>query len=173
MRADYLPEPGRSELQAALLEYAKTRIVPEDGQLGRSEQVYAFLATSLESQAKLWPLTLQVTSDPVSEPTKYFVASAVNDVLDAHLDRMQILSVPVSDAAKGMMLFCAVVTLLLLGNRAGLAGRPLTWRTFVFAGFLFIVMTMIIDLQRGDDGLMRLDDGPLQATISEMEIALS
>ncbi len=172
LRADYLPEAGRNELQEALLDYAKTRVVPADGQLNNAAKVYAFLETSLQSQSRLWPITLAATADPVSDPTKYFVAGAVNEVLDAHLERMQILSVPVSDAAKGMMLVCAVVTLALLGNRAGLAGRPLTWRTFVFSGFLFIVMTMVIDLQRGDDGLMRLDDGPLQATISEMEASL-
>lgn len=127
LRADYLSEPGRSHLQVALLEYAKTRVVPEDGQLNSlnsKERVYEFLQASMQAQARLWPTMLEATADPVPEPTKFFMAGAVNDVLDAHLGRMQLLSVPVSDAAKGMMLICAVATLVLLGNRAGLAGRP-------------------------------------------------
>ena len=173
LRADYLPEPGRIELKAALLDYAKTRVLPEDGQLNSTEKVYEFLQESMQAQSRLWPLTLEATTDPVPEATKFFIAGAINDVLDSHLERMQLLSVPVSDAAKGMMLICAVATLILLGNRAGLAGRPLTWRTFVFAGFLFFVMTMVIDLQRGEDGLIRLDDGSLLATIAEMELSLA
>jgi hypothetical protein len=79
LRADYLGEPGRTELKVAILEYTKTRVMPGDGKLDTVEKVQLFLQTSLKSQAKLWPLTLQVTADPLPQPMKIFVAGAVNN----------------------------------------------------------------------------------------------
>lgn len=173
LRADYLPEPGRADLQSALLDYARSRVVPEEGRLGSAEALRAFIGESLQLQARLWPLTLEATADPVPPPIKSFAAGAVNEVLDAHLARMQTLSAPVANITQGMMLSIAVVALFLLGNRAGIAGRPLTWRTFVFAYSLFAVMVTITDVQRATEGFVRLNDSNLRATIFDMEQALA
>ena len=170
-RADYLPEPGRTALQTALLDYAKTRRVPA-GLANTADAVLAFVDTSLREQAKLWPLTLDATAHPVPPPIQTFVAGAVNDVLDAHLFRMQSISTPITEATNNMVLAAAVLALFLLGNRAGMLGRSLTWRTFVLSGSLFVVMMTIIDTQRGHEGLIRIDDSTLGATIFDMQQAL-
>jgi hypothetical protein len=172
LRADYLPEPGRTALQSAILDYAKTRVTPGGGMLDSLEKVQAFLDTSLRAQSRLWPLMLEATADPVPAPIQSFVASAMNGALDAHLYRMQTLSVPVSEVVYLMMLVAAVTALFLIGSTSGLDGRPLTTRTFLFAGILFVVMITIIDTQRGSEGLIRIDDSPLRATIFDMEQAL-
>jgi len=172
LRADYLGEPGRTELKAAILEYTKTRVTPGGGKLDTVEEVQFFLQTSLKSQAKLWPLTLQVTADPLPPAMKTFVAGAVNDALDAHLVRLQTLSAPISDYAQSMLFAAAIASLFLLGNRSGSIGRKLSWRTFVLSGFLFLVMITIIDFQRGEEGFILTDQTALLATIFEMELAM-
>lgn len=173
LRADYLPEPGRTDLQQALLDYTHTRILPPGTRIDNQATASDFVASSLRAQAVLWPLTLQATADPVPPPIKSFVAGAVNEALDAHIDRMQALSVPVANITQGMMLSIAVVALFLLGNRSGLAGWPLTWRTFVFAYSLFAVMVTITDVQRSNEGFVRLDDASLRAAVLDMEQALA
>ena len=172
LRADYLPEPGRTALQVAILDYAKTRVAPGGGTLDTLERAQAFIDTSLRAQARLWPLMLDATADPVPAPIQSFVATAMNDALDAHLYRMQTLSVPVSEVVYLMMLVAAVTALFLIGSTSGLHGRPLTTRNFVFAGILFVVMITIIDTQRGGEGQIRVDDSPLRETIFDMEQAL-
>jgi hypothetical protein len=172
LRADYLPDPGRTALQAALLDYAKTRVTPGSATIDTLEKAQAFLDVSLRAQARLWPLTVAATADPVPPPIQAFVATAVNQAIDAHLYRMQTFSVPVSEVAYVMMLVAAVTALFLIGSTTGVDGRPLTTRTFVFAGILFVVMITIIDTQRGTEGLIRVDDSPLRATIFDMEQAL-
>jgi hypothetical protein len=172
LRADYLGEPGRTELKVAILEYTKTRVMPGDEKLDTVEKVQLFLQTSLKSQAKLWPLTLQVTADPLPQPMKIFVAGAVNNALDAHLVRLQTLSTPISDYAQAMLLAAAITALFLLGSRSGSLGRELSWRTFILSGFLFLVMITIIDFQRGEEGFILTDQTALLATIFEMELAL-
>lgn len=172
LRADYLEEPGRTELQVALLAYTKTRIVPHDGRLSSLEGARQFLQTSLEAQAVLWPLTLKATADPLPPPIKTFVASAVNDALDAHLIRAETLSNPISYMTQMMILALALTSLFLLGNRAGNVGRALTWRTFVFSGFLFVVMFSISDTIRPVEGMVTTEMTALKATVFDMEQAL-
>lgn len=173
LRADYLSEPGRTKLQHSILEYTRTRILPGDGHFNSLEEAQVFLDRTLQAQAKLWPLTLEVTADPTPVPIKTFVAGAMNDALDAHLYRVEILSAPVSDVTLGMMFAAALIALFLLGNRAGIVGRILSWRTFVFSGFLFVVMITIVDTQRGDEGFIRTDETTLKVTIFDMEQTLA
>lgn len=173
LRADYLPEPGRTQLQAAMLDYAKTRVPPRGETLASLEEVQAFLDKSLRAQAALWPLTLEATKDPVPAPIQSFVAGAVNQALDAHLFRMQTLAIPVSEISQIMMLLAAVVSLFLIGNQAGSEGQPLNWRSFVLSGILFVVMVTILDTQRTSEGFIRVDIAPLTATIFDMEQALA
>lgn len=172
LRADYLADPGRTALQRALLDYARTRIIPVDPPIGNRAQARAFLETTLQAQAALWPLTLEATRDPTPPPIQAFVAGAVNAVLDAHLYRVATLSVPISAFTQLMVLAASIAAIFLLGNRAGLLGRRLTWRTFAFALFLGAVMYTIVDVRRGSEGLIQADDSALDATIFDMEQAL-
>ncbi len=173
LRVDYLSEPGRTKLQLSILEYARTRVLPGNGQIKSLEDAQAFLDKTLQAQEKLWPLTLEFTADPTPVPIKTFVAGAMNDALDAHLYRVAILSTPVSDVTLIMMYAGALTALFLLGNRAGMVGRNLTWRTFVFAGFLIMVMGTILDMQRSNEGFVRTDDTAIRITIFNMEKALA
>ncbi|SNS52868.1 hypothetical protein [Tropicimonas sediminicola] len=173
LRADYLAEPGRTDLQVALLDYARTRLLPGDNSITSLEEAQRFIATTLELQARLWPLTLEATADPLPPPMKAFVAGAVNEALDSHLYRVETLSVPVSELAQAMLLAAALLALFLLGNRAGTIGRKLSWRTFAFSGFLFLVMASILDMQRATEGLIRTDATAMLVTIYDMEQALA
>jgi hypothetical protein len=172
LRADYLPEPGKTQLQTALLDYAKTRAIPVGEKLDTQAKAQAFIGRSLELQSRIWPLTLGATRDPVPEPIKTFVAGAVNDALDAHLYRMATLSLPISGYAQLMLFASALAALVLMGNRLGLLGKRLSWRTFLFVVFLGLIMYTIVDLRRGFDGLIRVDGSLMDATILDMERAL-
>lgn len=173
LRADYLSDTGRDKLQTSILDYARTRILPGNGQVNSVEKAQAFLDRTLQAQAKLWPVTLEVTQDPTPAPIKTFVAGAMNDAIDAHLFRVKTLSNPVSEVTLSMVLAAGLVSLFLLGNRSGMVGRKLTWRTFVFSGFLFVVMGSIVDTQRGNEGFVRNDATALRATIHDMEVTLA
>ena len=172
LRADYLPEPHRSELKQALYDYATTRIVEPDSPLGTRDRAIAFIERSLAAQARLWPLTLEATADPVPPPVATFVASASNDVIDAHQLRMRSVSVPISELSQFIVVLAACAALFLLGNGAGLAGRKLTWRTVLFSGLLLVVMMTGIDVQRASEGLIRVDQSALRATLADMKQSL-
>ena len=171
-RADFLVEPGRSDLKQAIREYATTRIVPNNGAIDTLEKAQTFLEESLRAQSKLWPLTLENTADPVPAPIKVFFAGAINEVLDAHLFRMKTLSNPVAFPAQLIVLGAALTALFLMGNRSGLLGRALTWRTFVLSGFLIVIILLIADTYRVEGGLIQLDNSTLRAAIADMQSAM-
>lgn len=173
LRVDYLAEPGRTELQTALLDYARTRIVPRDAPIDTTAKAQAFLERSLEAQSRIWPLTLEATRDPTPPPIQAFVAGAMNAVLDAHLYRVATLSVPISAFTQAMVLVAAIATMLLVGDRMAMLGHVLTWRTFTFAIFLGVLMYTIVDIRRSSEGLILVDDSPLRATIFDMEAELA
>lgn len=168
-RADYLPEPGRTDLQRAILEYAQTRVLPPGERLDTREKAKSFISRSMVAQSRLWPLTLEATRDPVSPPIQAFVASAMNAALDAHLYRMATLAVPVSAYAHGMVLASALATLFILGNRSGMIGRRLGWRTVLLVLFLGVLMYVLVDIRRGSDGLIRVQGTMMDTTILEMD----
>jgi hypothetical protein len=157
LRADYLPEPARGELKAVLYDYAQTRIIPETGGIVSIDDARAFIERSLAAQERLWPVTLAATAEPLPPAIVTFVAGSVNDVLDAHQVRMRSISVPVTELSQVIVVVTALAALFLLGNRAGIAGRTLTWRTYVFAGLLFVVMMTVLDVQRAAQGFIRVD----------------
>jgi len=169
LRAAYLPEPSRSELMSALHDYARTRIIPETGGIVSTEDARAFIERSLAAQERLWPLTVAATAEPLPPTIATFVAGSVNDVLDAHQLRMRSISVPVSELSQVIVVVTALAALFLLGNRAGMAGRALTWRTYTFAGLLVLVMVTVLDVQRASQGFIRVDQSALKATLAAME----
>jgi hypothetical protein len=172
LRTDVLPEPGRTELRQALSDYAETRI-PDRSDVASPAGARAFMEETLEAQARLWPTTLAATADPVPAPIRTFVAGAVNDVIDAHAVRVATLNRPAAEITGIMVVAAAMTGLFLLGNRSALQGRPLTWRTFIFAGFLWVVMSTVADLQRPLDGMIRSDYSLLEAVLADMRRGLA
>ena len=172
LRTDYLPEPAASELRTAIYDYARTRLVPSAAGITSREDARAFINLSLQAQSRLWPLTLEATDASVPPAVATFMASSVNDVLDAHQLRMRSIAVPVAELSQTIVFATALAALFLLGNRSGIAGRPLTWRTFMFSALLLVVMVTVIDVQRAAQGFIRVDQSPLQAAILDMEARL-
>jgi len=172
LRTDFLPETEASELRDAIYAYAQTRVVAETNAISTSEDVQAFIDRSLKAQSRLWPLTVLATDAPLSPAIATFVAASVNDVLDAHALRMRSLSAPVAELSQTIVVIAALAALFLLGNRSGIAGRKLTWRTFVFSALLFAVMLTVLDVQRATQGLIRVDQSALRAAILDMETRL-
>ena len=172
LKADLLDDPGRTELQVRLLDYARTRIMPIGGHLTRS-QTESLVARSLDAQARLWPATRAAIGGETPAPLRSAVAGAVTDVLDAHARRLAAGSETMPIVTKLVILLVASAGVFVVGNRSALQGRPLSWRTFLMAITLAVVMITITDLDRAREGVATLNQEPLAAAIAEMETALA
>ena len=173
LRADYLAEPGRTDLKVAIFDYASTRLVPQDEPIDTQAELRTWLETSLKAQARLWPLTLAATREPTPPPIQAFVAGAVNDALDAHLYRLATHSVPIAAFTQAVGFAASVMAVFLLADRTGLLGRSLTWRVFLFSFLAGLVLYTVVDVRRGFQGLIRVDQSELRATIFDMDQSLA
>ncbi|WP_172330179.1 hypothetical protein [Mangrovicoccus sp. HB161399] len=172
LRADLLPEPGRSALREQLLAYARTRLMSEPA---RNDMGLAMeeIAASLAEQAKLWPATRDALSEEVPGHVQMLVVQAVNDVLDAHAVRM----------AAGLdrlspIVLCFTIALAALG--VGLASqneaaegtfRPA--RMIMFAVTLSARIFLISDFDNSSRGLIQLHQDSLVDLLAEMERSMT
>lgn len=171
LTADLMPDPGRTELQRQLLEYARTRVVVE-GDIRSMDAWQAVLDRTLDVQQQLWPTARRAMGDATSDPIRALVAGSVTVVFDAHTRRIAAAAKQIPPAANLMIFLAAVLGVFVAGNQAALQGRSLTWRTFAFAGLLAVVIVVITDLDRGLEGTIVVNNDTLIAAIHEMEAAL-
>ncbi len=172
LRADLVAEPGRTNLQHALLDYARSRLAtPQDVRTRQDWE--AFVSRALDEQTRLWPATLGAIGGDTPAPIRASVANGVTNVLDASDRRFGAAFENIPSSVKVMLLLAAGVSIFVVGNRSALQGRPLTWRTFMFSALLSVVIIVIFDLDRSLEGLDTIKTVTLKVTIHEMELAMS
>lgn len=171
LKADFLPEPGRTELRQRLLDYARSRVITEDD-VDHAAARGALMERVYAAQAPLWPTLDRALRGREIGPYEAAMMQALTDVLDA-LNRR-------NSAAFDRMPF--VVTLLLLaiaalalgfaGSNAGLAGTINRGRMAAFVLILAALMLVILDFDRPQRGFIRLNNVPILGVVADMEQAL-
>lgn len=168
LRADLVAEPGRSELKQALLSYARTRVVSQKGLLSAQER-RQFIANSLEAQAILWPLTVGIVTAGKPGPIEVSLASAINEVLDVHTERIAALVDKLPSVVVWMLVLIGASSMAVVGYNAAISGPVSRWRMMTFALVLTGIMLIIIDFDRPGDGLIRVNTVSIENTIADME----
>jgi len=152
LRAGLLPEPHRSDVRSLLREYVDVRLeAVQPGKLSRS------IGRSEELHARLWAHAVAVgEKNPGSIVVGLFIAS-LNEVIDLHAKR---LALGVRNRIPGTiwaaLSFVAIIGTSVMGYHAGLAdsGRSLALLALVLA--FSAVVTLIADLDRPQEGLLRV-----------------
>ena len=152
LRAGLFPEPHRSDVRSLLREYVDVRLeAVQPGKLSQS------IGRSEEVHARLWAHAVAVgEKNPGSIVVGLFIAS-LNEVIDLHAKR---LALGVRNRIPGTiwaaLYFVAIIGTSVMGYHAGLAGsgRSLALLALVLA--FSAVMTLIADLDRPQEGLLRV-----------------
>jgi hypothetical protein len=173
VRADLLPEPGRTEVRERLFDYAKSRYV-EPGTVTTLEQLQKVVARSVEIQSKIWPAVksaLRQKGD-MTDPEQALLVSAINDVLDSHTRRMAVFYDRLPTVVLALLVFIAGASLSLAAYNLGLRGRFSRWRMTAFALILASLMYIILDYDMMMRGLIQVDQSSIVSLIKEMGTAL-
>jgi hypothetical protein len=172
LRADLLAEPGRSALREAIGAYARTRLADEN--FLESEALFrAQLRKTVEAQNALWPVTLSAISPGTPPAITVLVVNGITDVLDAGAQRLAAIVDAVPLIVKGIILAYASASLFLVGNNAALRGRPISWRTFLFSTGIAVIMMMVMDIERPQEGFVRAKADIMKTTVADIEAALA
>jgi len=156
LRAGYLPDPYGSESRQLLRDYVDQRLAALDRAklaqaLARSEEIHSELWTRAETLAK-----------EDSSPTLALYIASLNEVIDLHTDRVHVELVSRVPWAIVLGLFLmAVLALGQVGLHAGYAEKRNPVALIAFVLSLSVVFLLIVDLSRGQSGLLRVSQQAL------------
>jgi hypothetical protein len=156
LRAGYLPEPANEEMRELLREYAPLRVASDD-----MAQVAANIVRSDELLAEMWLIAETVARSDPNDVTALFIES-LNEVIDLQESRIVAgIYARVPETVLWLLLSGAVLSLLMLGYGAGITGRRSAASAIVLAVALGAVLTLVIDIDRPQDGIIRVSQQPL------------
>lgn len=155
LRAQMLPQPQRAAALVALRDYVATRLAFHEARRGDPAYQQA-LAGAAHDQQALWELATSASAaDPHSLPVSLFVQS-LNDTIDVGEKRLVARESHVPDTVLVLLLVVAVLALGFVGCGAGLAGHRRWPSTSLFALMLALVVTLVVDIDRPRQGLIRV-----------------
>ena len=157
LRAGYLPAPAAGEIQALLREYVPLRIATED--MVDNERK---IARSIEVQSQLWSIAENLArAMPESDVLGLFIQS-LNESIDLHETRiMSSIYGRVPETVLFLLLFGSTLTLTMVGYSAGLSNRRSPFTAVVLTTVLGAVITLVFDLDRPQDGFLKVSQKPL------------
>lgn len=157
LRAKMLPEPEGSQVRQMLREYVDARLAAVvegtvDAGIRRSEELHG----------KLWAATVAAAGkDPHSIPTGLFIHS-MNDVIDLHAERLLVALRSRIPMIIWLVLFTvAAFSFGSMGYHSGLTGARRSPAVLPLAVIFAAVIWMVIDLDRPQEGLLRVSQQPM------------
>jgi hypothetical protein len=152
LRAALLPEPQRSETRRLLREYVEVRLKGV-----RPENVQRAISESEGLHARLWAQAVAAAEkDPRSVPTGLFIQS-LNEVIDLHATRVMVgLRNRIPGAIWGTLYFVAFLGMAEIGYHEGLTSPRRSPAVLALVLTFSAVMFLIADLDRPQEGLLRV-----------------
>ena len=151
LRAALLPEPHRTEIRTMLREYVDLRL-----EAVQPETIMAALARSEELQGRLWEQAVSVAEKSPTPITGLFIQS-LNDVIDLHAKRVTMGArnrIPFTIWAA--LYFTAIFTMAGVGYYSGLTCTTRTLATLALVLTFSGILWLIADLDRPQQGLLRV-----------------
>jgi len=152
LRAGLLPEPHRQEVRTLLREYVDVRLeAVQPGKLSQS------IRRSEELHARLWAHAVAVgENNPGSIVVGLFIGS-LNEVIDLHTKRLTLgARNRIPGTIWATLYFVAIIGTSVMGYHAGLAGSGRSLAIFPLVLAFSAVTTLIADLDRPQEGLLRV-----------------
>jgi hypothetical protein len=171
LRADFAREPGRTELMTSLYEYAVTRSIPPRSAVTLKDQ-NIYLSKTLEKQTSILPATKLLIDQENPIPLEISVLSSINNVLDAHTIRLAAVIDGLHPTIILLLLLVTASAMAVAGFNAGIHGRMSRWRMNAFSIVLTVLVFVILDLDRPNDGSIIVDQRLINILIADMHNAL-
>lgn len=157
LQADYLPQPSRDGLKEVLREYLPLRIATGD-----VAQVQANAARSVELQQDMWAIVAAAAESGYSPDLMSSLGDSVTQVVNVSESRIVVgLYARVPETVLLLLLGGSVLSLVMVGYSAGLTRRRSILSAVVLIFALGAVTALVVDLDRPQDGSLRVSQQAL------------
>jgi hypothetical protein len=157
LQADYLPVPSDEALKDLLREYLPLRVPPED-----AAQLTANVLRSRELQAEMWAVFAEVMRTGHSPDLMSSLGDSLTELVNVGETRViSALYARVPDTVLLILLVGSALSLGMVGYSAGIKGRRSMLSAVALVVALGVVLCLVIDLDRPQDGLINVSQQPL------------
>lgn len=157
LQADYLPPAAGTELQALLREYVPLRISSVD-----QAQVLANIQRSRELQRQMWAIQAAAAQSGYNPDLLSALGDSLTELVNVGENRVIAgLYARIPDSIVLLLLGGSALSLAMLGYSAGLTRRRSLLSAVVLIVALGAVTTLVVDLDRPQDGFVRVSQQPL------------
>jgi len=159
LRAELLPAPQAAIVRKLLREYVDLRIVDPSSTPDRLQKA---IDRSVEIHALLWKeAVVCAQANPGSIPTGLFVQS-LNELIDLHSKRLTAsLRSRIPGVIWAALYALTVLSMAVLGYQTGLFHTNLSAATLILAAAFSAVLCLIADLERPQEGFLRVSQQAL------------
>ena len=157
MQAGYLAEPYPEEIRSLLREYVDIRIATPETQ----NDIDKVLVRSEEIHAELWGLTEAVVAEtPGRDEVSLFIAS-INETINLHNMRVAALRARLPETIILVLYMVAALTMTMVGFQNSYNGKRNYFSALSVILIFTVVMMLIIDLDRPQEGLLKVSQQAL------------
>jgi hypothetical protein len=151
LRASLLPPPTNLEVRGLLREYTALRVGVTRANVGevarRSEEIHG----------ELWRKVEQVSREPMDPPIRALFIDATNQLIDLHQSRKTVgLQYRIPGTVWLILLLLTAISMLVVGYQGGGAGRRPLRGAPVLAVAFALMLVLIADLDRANEGMLRV-----------------
>lgn len=156
LRAGYLGDPYRAESRDLLVEYVDWRLAATD-----PDKLDQAKTRSEAIHGELWTLAEEVVGQNNSDTTSAYLDS-LNQVITLHAERVVMgLQIRIPPLILWGMYAISLVVVFLVGMQSGHAPNRSIAGLVMLALVLSVVLYLIVDLDRAQEGLLRVSQRPL------------
>ena len=167
LRTSFLEETDKQRSQALLKNYAQLRM----NVLDESIQINKIIAQSDSIQKKLWDIAITYPKGDVGGALTASYASALNDMFDLQNSRVvHAVTYHVHPTIWGTLLIISILSMAALGFQFAYSGGRRVWLCMLLATTFSLVLMLIEDLDRPDQGTIRVNMAPMDALYKSMTV---
>ena len=165
LRSRLLPEPQKSEIAHSLRQYAELRSCS-----ATADKIVRMTKRSPELHEELWSIALTAAEkDPRSITTGLFLES-LNEMIDLHAKRVFVgLRSRIPGSIWVALFSLTLLGLSSIGYQAGLAVTRRSPEMPVLTLAFAVVLLLIVDLDRGQEGWLRVSQQPIVETFEMID----
>ena len=157
LRAGYLDEPYKTEARDLLREYTDLRLAAHLD----PAQLAAVVTRSEEIHNELWASAEVIAVESPLDTISLYI-SAVNEVIDLHAERVAVgIDIRIPPTILLGVYIVALFTMFLVGVQTGYGEKRNYLALVVLVLILAVVFLLIVDLDRAQEGLLRVSQLPL------------
>lgn len=157
LRAQLLPEPNQSEVCKLLSEYVDLRL-----SMVREGTIREGLKHSAILHEKLWQQVKRVADKSSSPFMNGFFMQSLNQVIDLHSKRVFLgLHNRIPFTIWMALFLLELIGMVAIGYQAGLAATRRSPMMLLMAMAFTIILFLIVDLDRSQEGFLRISQQPL------------